>query len=188
LPPNVLYERWPSASNPQSTSAPVANGGIWAATSPFRGCAACRPPANPALKADLSRGPCKRDLFSAEAMRRLPGAVLERVRRHSAARPRGMTHAILNTGHGTNPRPPDLKGPCPCAAWGPPFGAQLRGQGIGPSGYPMPAALTVNRPSDAAWKQRLGLITLIASGDDTEAGRLDPNPLNHRGYPAEAEG
>jgi hypothetical protein len=74
------------------------------------GCAACRPPASPALKADLSKGPSGRDLFSAEAMRRLPGAVLERVRRPAAARPRGMTHAILNTGHGTDPRPPALSG------------------------------------------------------------------------------
>jgi len=74
------------------------------------GCAACRPPAKPALKAGLSKGPSERDLFLAEAMRRLPGAVLERVRRPAAARPRGMTRAILNTGHGTGPRPPALNG------------------------------------------------------------------------------
>lgn len=41
LPPNVSYERWPSASNPQSTSVPAASGGVWAAASPFTGCATC---------------------------------------------------------------------------------------------------------------------------------------------------
>ena len=31
LPPNVSYECWPSASDPQSTSAPAANDGVSAA-------------------------------------------------------------------------------------------------------------------------------------------------------------
>ena len=67
-------------------------------------------PRRPCGLRGLSKGPSERDLFLAEAMRRLPGAVLERVRRPAAARPRGMTRAILNTGHGTGPRPPALNG------------------------------------------------------------------------------
>jgi hypothetical protein len=44
LPPNVLYERWPSASNPQSTLAPVASGGVWAAASSLRTARPVDPP------------------------------------------------------------------------------------------------------------------------------------------------
>jgi len=53
-------------------------------------CTACWPPAKPARKADLSRGLSKRDLFSAEAIRRRPGAVLEWACHHAAASPRGI--------------------------------------------------------------------------------------------------
>jgi len=144
------------------------------------GCAACRPPANPALKADLSRGQSKGDLFSAEAMRRLPGAVLERACPQKGAHPRGVTRAILNTGHGTNPRPPALWGYL--LATGPglrSMGATIRGAAQGAGGHGsagsncldrLPKIASrfdgVNRPSDATWKQRLGLITLVASWDD----------------------
>ena len=101
------------------------------------GCAACRPPANPALKADLSRGQSKGDLCSAEAIWRPPGAVLERAHPRTEARPRGVTRAILNTGRGTNPWPPALWGYL--LATGPglrSMGATMRGaaQGTGDHG------------------------------------------------------
>jgi hypothetical protein len=117
-------------------------------------------------------------------MRRLPGAVLERACPRTEARPRGVTRAILNTGRGTNPWPPALWGYL--LATGPglrSMGATIRGaaQGAGDHGPAGSNCLDrlpkiasrfdgVNRPSDATWKQRLGLITLVASGGRRQAG------------------
>jgi hypothetical protein len=60
LPPNVSYECWPSASDPQSTSAPVANGGISAAESSLRTARPVDPPQNqpvrPACRGIFARG------------------------------------------------------------------------------------------------------------------------------------
>lgn len=180
LPPNVSYERWPSASNPQSTSAPVADGGVWAATSPFTGCAACRTPASPALKAGLSEGHCCWDLFLAGAMRRPAGCGTGTGVPPFGSEPTRLTRAILNTGRWANQRPhrstaaayPRPASPSP-APWVPPSGAQLRvrceGSKVGRAGAPRRATLNCQplwrlRPSDATWKQRLGLITLFRGG------------------------
>jgi hypothetical protein len=65
-------------------------------------------------------------------------------------------------------RRPTPRWPRPRSSWGPPSGAQLRcARGQRPVGFRqhaagyqlLPAALTEYRPSDATWKQRLGLIT-----------------------------
>jgi len=178
LPPNVSYERWPPASNPQSTSAPVADGGIWAAASPLRAARPFDPPQTrpgrptcrrvAAVGISLWQGPCGA----------LPGAVLERVCRHSAASPRGLTHAILNTGRWANQRPHRSGATACCRPTSPPstLGASIRGpargagdQKSGFAGAPRRATLVCQplwrlRPSDATWKQRLGLITLVSAG------------------------
>jgi hypothetical protein len=67
-------------------------------------------------------------------------------------RPRGLTRAILNTGHGASPWPPALWGCLPAACPCPPPGATIRGtaQGEGCSragGFqlPRPATLTASR-------------------------------------------
>jgi hypothetical protein len=44
LPPNVSYECWPSASDPQSTSTPAANDGISEAAPPFQAMRLAEPP------------------------------------------------------------------------------------------------------------------------------------------------
>lgn len=105
----------------------------------------------------------------------LPGAVLERVCRRTAASPRGLTHAILNTGHWANQRPhrsdaaassPGLPvestggrhpGPGSVCAMDRKSGSEARRGGLPLICQP----LWRLRPSDAAWKQRLGLVTLF---------------------------
>ena len=90
----------------------------------------------------------------------------------------GVPSAILDTGRGADPRPPAscwrpaARQPRPRLPWVPPSGALLRVRGVDgrrlsarQGGLPTVASRFdgVNRPSDATWKQRLGLITLAAS-------------------------